>query len=107
MKKYLFYYFLGQKPFLPFLKNKKNIKQILILNFLFGNCSFMEKESFWKLKKKYSFSRSLWFFENENFAARALIRRFFLIKLINIKPIDSNVPIFENHFTLLQKKIIF
>ena len=40
LTKHLFYYFLGQKPFSPFLKNKKNTKQILILNSIFDNHSF-------------------------------------------------------------------
>ena len=41
LKKYFFYYFVGQKPFSPFLKNKKNTKQPLILNYIFGNWSVM------------------------------------------------------------------
>ena len=39
--KYFVYYFLVQKPFSPFFKNKKNTKQPLILNSIFGNWSLM------------------------------------------------------------------
>ena len=40
-EKLFFYYFLGQNPFLPFLKIKKNSKQPLILKSIFGNWSLM------------------------------------------------------------------
>ena len=73
LKQYFFNYFLDQKLFWPFLGIFK--KYLTTFNFKFY---------FWRLffdvlgrilqiyRKKYSFLRSLRFFENENFAARAL-----------------------------------
>ena len=40
LEKQMFKYFVGPKPFSLFLKNKKNTKQILILNSIFDNHSF-------------------------------------------------------------------
>ena len=57
--------------FAHFWKIKMNIKQILFANFLFVDCSLMYQEGVYKFSKKYWFLRSLWFFENENFAAHA------------------------------------
>ena len=48
-----------------------NIKQILFSNFLFVDCSLLYQEGVYKFSKKYWFLWSLWFFENENFAAQA------------------------------------
>ena len=45
-------YFLDQKPFWPFLENKKNINKTLIFNFIFCNCSLMHKEGLCKFQKK-------------------------------------------------------
>ena len=36
----------------PFLKNKKNTRQTLILSFIFDNCSLMWKEGLCQLSKK-------------------------------------------------------
>ena len=47
--KNIFYYFLDQKPFWPFLGIFKNIKQLLISNFIIGDCSLMYKKGFCKI----------------------------------------------------------
>ena len=64
----------------PFLEEKKNIKQIFISNLIFVDCSLMlyiRKVSANFQPKKYSFLRSLWFFQSENIAARGQIRWYF------------------------------
>ena len=40
-------------------------------NFLFSDCSLIEKDGICTFSTNQSFLRSLWFFENENFALRA------------------------------------
>ena len=54
---------------------KKIILKILILNFIFGYCSliYIKKVSGNLKQKKYEFWKSLWFFENENFASREMV----------------------------------
>ena len=47
---------------------KKNITQLLISNFLLGDCSLMYKKDSENLLIFFSYLRSLLFFENENFA---------------------------------------
>ena len=40
------YYFLDKKPFAYYRKIKKNTKQTLISNLIFGDCSLIYKEGF-------------------------------------------------------------
>ena len=84
----------------PFLEEKKNIKQIFISNLIFVDCSLMlyiRKVSANFQPKKYSFLRSLWFFQSENIAARAAkFADIFGIGLIKIYLIGSLVPTFKN-----------
>ena len=88
----------------PFLEEKKNIKQIFISNLIFVDCSLMlyiRKVSANFQPKKYSFLRSLWFFQSENIAARAAkFADIFGIGLIKIYLIGSLVPM---HFQKSQK----
>ena len=51
-KKNFFYYFLDQKSFWPFWEFKKNIKKLLISNFLFGDRFFLNKKGFCKFLQK-------------------------------------------------------
>ena len=68
----MYYYFLGQKPSSPFLKNKNKYLTNSNFEFYFWQLFFDARWIFCKFPKKYLFSRSLWFFENEKFAARIL-----------------------------------
>ena len=52
------------------LEPKQN-KKVLIYNFIFGSVLWSKRKVFANLLTKYSFLRSQWFFENENFLARA------------------------------------
>ena len=94
-----------QKPFWPFLKIKKNIKQLCILNFLLGDCFLMYKEEFCTFSKKILYLSSLRFFDNENFAACAMLVQhasmrqnlpFFGIGLLKMYPISKNMLLFKN-----------
>ena len=58
--KYCFLFFRSNTVFAIF---EKNTKQIKILNSIFDNCSFMWKESFWKVKKILIFKISVIFWK--------------------------------------------
>ena len=94
-KKCFFTIFFRQKLFSPFLKNKTNTKQSLILNFIFGNWSLMycKRKVHANLKKIYLFKGPVIFCKWKYCRACAVrnIRRFFGIELIKIWPIDSTV----------------
>ena len=93
-------YFLDQKPFCPFLENKKNslFRAIVLLS---------KRKVIANFIKKYSFLRSLWIFESENFArmsrARGQNHRFFVIRLKKIYLIGCIIPVFKN----LKKSSLF
>ena len=91
----LFYIFKVKNRLCHLKKKKKNIKfqfLILILRIVF----YVKGRFLQIFNNKYSFSRSLGFFENEIFATqtRSEICGFFGIDLIKIKPMKSDVPIF-------------
>ena len=90
---------LKETKFFPLSQNKflgpyQSSKQILILNFLLENVLWSKRKVFTN-NKKYLFLRSLWFFENENFALCAPLARganfadFIGIELIKIYRIGS------------------
>ena len=66
----LYYYFLGQNPFLPFLKNKKYLTNSNF-EFYFWQMFFDVKGRFLQTFKKNINFQGPCFFENENFAAQA------------------------------------
>ena len=95
-----FFLCLSQKPFCPFWENTKNILKFN-LKFSFGRF-FLWKRKVLQIFKKYSFLRSLWFFENKNFGAPNEIRRYFGIELIG-----SNMPNFKYRQKVIDPAITF
>ena len=89
----------GQQQFCPFWEALIKIKKTFCHpNFLFVDFFKVKEDMYLQIfKRKYSFLRSLWFFDIENFAANvAKFADFLKWAYKKIYLIDSNVSIFGN-----------
>ena len=84
---------------MPFFGENKYWTILIFFYFPFDNCSLMYKEGFWKVSKKCSFLRSLWFFDNKNLARWRQNSR--ILRVLTPKNIANRQP--STHFENLKK----